>query len=218
MKHILLTFCLIVSFVKVDSQSSDRLWTALNDTNLSEEALNLALAGKHKIQPDNDSILTIIDFTLPSTQKRLWIIHTKKQTILLKTFVAHGKNTGENCAQHFSNTPNTLMSSPGFYLTGKTYYGKHGYSLYLHGLEPGINDNAMKRCIVIHGAWYVSKQFIKKYGRLGRSYGCPAVPEKLSGQIIDLIKNGSLLFIYTDDSSYLSKSEIIKQITAEHNH
>ncbi len=213
MKQILLMLCLVIGFLSVNSQSVGRLWTVLDDTTLSMKALSLALGGMHIIRPANDSIVTIIDFTLPSTQERLWIIDVKNHRILLKTYVAHGRNTGENWAMRFSNEPNSLMSSPGFYLTGKIYYGKHGYSLTLQGLEPGINDKAMDRRIVVHGAWYVGRQFIKKYGRLGRSYGCPAVPEDISRQVIDLIKDGCLLFIFTDDSSYLSKSGIIKQLT-----
>lgn len=159
-----------------------------------------------ELEFNNEKLLTIIDFTKPSTEKRLFIIDLNNQELLHHTLVAHGKNTGLNLAESFSNTSQSLQSSLGFYNTGEPYYGKHGYSLRLDGLEKGINDNARKRAIVIHGAKYVSEDFIEDHGRLGRSWGCPALPVKQTNEIIDLIKKGSCLYIYADDENYLENS------------
>ncbi len=141
-------------------------------------------------------ILTLIDFSLSSTEKRMWVIDLKNNTILFQSLVAHGRNSGNEFATQFSNTSESHQSSLGFYATGETYIGKHGYSLRLDGLEKGVNDNARKRAIVIHGASYVSKNFINKNGRLGRSFGCPSLPEEDTKEIIDQIKEKSCLYIY----------------------
>jgi hypothetical protein len=117
-------------------------------------------------------------------------------------------------AEHFSNSPGSFASSPGFYITGETYIGKNGLSLTLDGIEKGINDKARERAIVMHGADYVSSDFVKTYGRLGRSQGCPAVPKELNKEIIQTIKGGSCLFIYVPKASYLSNSRIIKEIAS----
>lgn len=175
------------------------------------EALNYALEGWEKLEPNLDKpLLTVIDFSLPSTEKRLWVIHVEKREILLNTVVAHGRNTGELMATNFSNTPESFQSSLGFYKTAETYQGKHGYSLRLDGLEKGFNDQARARAIVIHGADYAREEFAKSTGRLGRSLGCPALPPELSAKVIDLIKDGSLIFIYGKDQSYLSQSTLVK--------
>ncbi len=144
--------------------------------------------------------LTIIDFSLSSRVKRLWIIDMIQNKIVLNSLVAHGKNSGEEYATQFSNANESKESSLGFYATGEIYQGKHGTSLKLDGLEKGINDNARKRAIVIHGADYVSEKFLKNYSRLGKSYGCPAVPNDLSKKIIELIKEKSCIFIYHSSS------------------
>ncbi len=159
-----------------------------------------------EMEYDNEEIVTIIDFSKPSTEKRLFIIDLKKQKILHHTLVAHGKNTGQNKAEKFSNVKGSNSSSLGLYRTAEPYHGKHGYSLRLDGLEKGFNDNARNRAVVMHSASYVSEKFIEKYGRLGRSFGCPAVPAEHSKEIIDLIKNGSCLYIYANDPNYLEKS------------
>lgn len=145
---------------------------------------------------DKTGILTIIDFTIPSTEKRLWIIDLKNGRVLHHTLVAHGKGSGELYAEKFSNTPESNQSSLGFYTTGKTYVGKNGLSLKLHGLEPGLNDRAEERAIVIHSADYVSDRFIKQYGRLGRSFGCPAIPVENHKEIINTLADGSCLYIH----------------------
>jgi L,D-transpeptidase catalytic domain len=160
-------------------------------------AMNLALQGYRAIKNDLENpLLTVIDFTRPSTQKRLWIIDVEKQQILLQTVVAHGKNSGLLMAEQFSNRPESHQSSLGFFKTAETYQGKHGASLRLDGLEKGINDLARTRAIVIHGADYAREEVAKSMGRLGRSFGCPAVPTEISSKLIQLIKEGSLLFIY----------------------
>jgi hypothetical protein len=155
------------------------------------------------------NIITIIDYSLPSNKKRLWVINLTNHTTLFHTLVAHGIKSGNNFAQNFSNKPGSLESSIGVFETGCPYYGKHGYSLRLYGLEKGINSNAYKRSIVMHKAWYVSKAMIHRVGRLGRSWGCPAVSEKVSKSIIQTIKNGSLLFVYYPDKHWLKTSEFL---------
>lgn len=192
--------------------SSEALLHSLmqNHTNVPQlEALTFALEGWEKLEEGLPKpLLTVIDFTLPSTAKRLWVIDVVKGEILLNSVVAHGRNSGELIAKKFSNTPESFQSSLGFYKTAETYLGKHGYSLRLDGLEKGFNDQARARAIVIHGADYAREEFAKMTGRLGRSLGCPALPTELSAQVIDLIKEGSLLFIYGDDPNYLTKSAL----------
>ncbi len=154
-------------------------------------------------------ILTICDLSQPSSSKRLFVIDLRKVQVLFNTYVAHGVNSGVNYARQFSNRPESLKSSLGFYLTSKTYTGENGYSLKLKGLERGFNDNAENRDIVMHGADYVSESSIRDKGYIGRSWGCPAVPVKISKPIIDRIKNGTCLFIYGDDKYYLAHSRFI---------
>ena len=142
------------------------------------------------------NIITIIDFSLSSRVNRLWIIDIIQNKVLLNTLVSHGKKSGEDYANQFSNLQESNKSSLGFYATGEVYQGKHGMSLKLDGLEKGINDNARTRAIVIHGADYVSPSFLKNNSRLGRSLGCPAVPVSMCRKIIDIIKEKSCIFIY----------------------
>ncbi len=143
-----------------------------------------------------NNILTIIDFDLPSTQKRLWVIDMDENKVLFHSLVAHGKNSGELLAQSFSNENESFKSSLGFFVTNETYQGAHGLSLKLDGLEKDKNNNARNRAIVIHGADYVSEGFIREHNRLGRSFGCPALPLELTKSIISTIKNKSCLFIH----------------------
>jgi hypothetical protein len=177
----------------------------------SAEIFELAYAGWEKMDEELKSpLLSIIDFSLPSTERRLWIIDINAKEILLNSVVAHGRNSGELMADKFSNQPESFQSSLGFYKTGETYSGKHGYSLRLDGLEKGVNDQARNRAIVIHGADYANEAFAKTNGRLGRSLGCPALPTELSSEVIDLIKDGSLLFIFGKDDNYLKQSILSK--------
>ena len=150
------------------------------------------------------NIITIVDFTKSSTSKRMWIVDLQKKTLLLNTYVAHGQGSGADLATSFSNIAESHQSSIGFYITSETYFGKHGLSLKLDGLDKGINDLARDRAIVIHGAKYVSEDFIKKTGRLGRSFGCPAVSEELNEEVIGLIKNKTCLFINGNSKNYQS--------------
>ena len=156
-----------------------------------------------------NEILTIIDFSLSSTQERMWVIDMKTQKIILKSLVAHGKNSGLEYATNFSNINESFKSSLGFYVTGEAYQGKHGLSLRLDGMEYGINDKARNRAVVIHGADYVSKSFIKNTGRLGRSQGCPAVPYEIHQELIKTIKDKSCIFIYHPSRTYVSKSKLV---------
>jgi hypothetical protein len=182
------------------------------ETILSFDIFRLAMTGMGKIiQLQNKKIITIIDFSKPSTQERFFVIDLENKKILYKSLVAHGKNSGEKVADSFSNDTKSLKSCLGFFLTAETYNGKHGYSLKLDGLEPGINDNARQRTIVIHGADYVSAGYAKQYGRIGRSWGCPALPVNSSKKIIDQISNGSCLFIYGPDPGYLKNSRILSE-------
>jgi hypothetical protein len=185
----------------------------------NEDVFNLALKGWEKLNSElKSNVITIIDFSLPSTEKRMWIIDPVKQMVLLHSVVSHGRNSGNLMANKFSNQPESYQSSLGFYKTAETYQGKHGYSLRLDGLEKGFNDQARNRAIVIHGADYAREEFAQNTGRLGRSLGCPALPTELSSKAIDLIKEGSLLFIYGQDETYLTSSSIIestKQISSQ---
>lgn len=185
----------------------------LNLKGLSETAFENAVKGyqylKEKGKIYNDNVLSIVDFTRPSSEKRLFIIDIKNCKVLFNTYVAHGQNSGKEYAYQFSNRPESFQSSLGFYVTSGTYNGKNGFSLHLDGQEKGINDEANDRAIVMHGAPYVSEDFIREHGYLGRSWGCPAVPEKLNRSIIEKIKNGSCLFIYSKNNKYLNYSKIL---------
>jgi len=165
-----------------------------------------ALKEKGAIKKD---ILTLIDFSLSSNSKRLWIIDLATDQILFQSLVAHGRNTGEEFANNFSNSPESFKSSLGFYVTGEVYNGKHGISLKLDGLEKGINDSARKRAVVVHGADYVSESFIKQHNRLGRSQGCPAVPVEFASEIISMIKDQSCLYIYHPSLNNLKQPRLI---------
>jgi hypothetical protein len=177
------------------------------------DILSLGIKGYLKLKEDGNmpegKPLTVIDFSLPSTEKRMWIIDLQDSVILHHGYVSHGRNSGDLMAQKFSNKNSSYMSSLGFYLTAETYQGKHGYSLRLDGLEPGFNDNARERAIVIHGADYAREDFIKQTGRLGRSLGCPALPHEITVEIIDMIKDRSVLFIYGKDDNYLNQSQFL---------
>lgn len=182
----------------------------LSQLGLGEEVFEEAitgwetLSGKRQIEKLN--ILSIADLSQSSNSKRLYVIDIEQKKVLFNTYVAHGRNSGEKYALSFSNDPDSYKSSLGFYLTENTYEGTHGLSMKLKGIEKGFNDMAEQRGIVLHGAPYVSEQFINEYGRLGRSQGCPAVPEELCKPIINSIKDGSCFFIFYPDSGYLRKS------------
>lgn len=182
----------------------------LDSMELSREAYTFALKGYENLLAQGaiakQDVLSIVDFSLPSSKKRLFIVNLHTGKLLFNTYVSHGRNSGKEQATKFSNDINSFQSSLGFYLTGKTYKGEHGFSLRLAGLEKGINDNATDRGIVIHAANYVNEKMAQQRGYIGRSLGCPAVPVKLHKPIIEAIKEGSCLFLYSPDSSYTAKS------------
>lgn len=176
---------------------------------LEYAVFNQAFAGYNSLELTNKKLLSIIDFSKPSNEKRFFIIDVENHKLLFQTLVAHGKNSGLTNATRFSNRMGSHKSSLGFYRTGKSYVGKRGYSLQLEGLEKGINDNARLRGIVIHGANYVNERFITgNNSMIGRSWGCPAVSNKISREIIDLIKGGSCLYIYAEDEVYQERSRL----------
>lgn len=185
----------------------------LEQLGLQKNIFQAALQGHRKLQHQSKlctpNVVTIADMSQSSIRKRLYVIDLEGRKILFHTYVSHGKNSGELYATRFSNTPSSLQSSLGFYITGPVYNGKHGLSLQLFGQEPGFNDNAGDRAIVVHGADYVSEQFIRQTGRLGRSYGCPAVSSELAEPIINTIQDGSCLFVYSPDPAYLKNSPLL---------
>jgi len=195
-----------------DSARFDTLYDNLDlqGLALSREAFHKGVLGFLSLQVTgvirNADVLSIVDFSLPSNQKRLFVIDMLNGRLLFNTFVAHGRNSGTLMATRFSNRINSLMSSLGFYLTGDAFIGSHGYSLRLEGLDRGWNDHALSRRIIMHPADYVSEEHIQHSGYLGRSEGCPAIPETLNAPIIDEIKGGSCLFLYAPDKRYAHRS------------
>lgn len=155
---------------------------------------------------EENNILSLVDFRLPSSKKRLWVIDLASKTILFHTYVSHGEKSGQEYALDFSNQINSHKSSLGFYVTQETYYGKNGLSLRLKGLEFGINNNARKRYIVLHGADYATEDYLKENGKLGHSEGCPAIPMGEHLSIIEVTKQGSCLFLFFPDLAYMEKS------------
>lgn len=156
----------------------------------------------------NSGIVTVCDFSQSSSQKRMYIIDVDNLKVLYNTYVAHGKNSGLQYAKKFSNRPESLQSSLGFFVTKNTYFGKHGLSLRLAGLERGFNDKAEARAVVVHGADYIGDNRVGT-SYMGRSFGCPAVPQEQASKVIDLIKNGTCLFIYHPNANYLHGSKIL---------
>lgn len=193
----------VTTVLKPSSDSSiEVIYNSLNSNNFdlpNLESFEEAMKGFYKLKNEGlvqKDILTLVDFSMSSNAKRLWVIDLSTNTILYNSLVAHGRNTGEEYASSFSNSNSSYKSSLGFYVTGETYNGKHGMSLKLDGIEKGINDNARIRGVVMHAANYVSNTFIKCNKRLGRSLGCPAIPEEALNGIVNTIKDKSCLFIY----------------------
>ncbi len=176
---------------------------------LNKNVLRIALTAYEKARIKGTvkkPVLTVIDYSLPSSKQRMWIFDVNKDKLLYHTYVAHGKNSGDLTPRHFSNTMSSKQTSLGAYVTRDTYIGSKGYSLNLQGLEKGFNDNALNRRVVVHGAWYVEPEFIKRMGRAGRSWGCPSIAKTMSKSIINTIKGGSILFAYYPDRNYLNHS------------
>lgn len=189
--------------------SSELAHLARKAPTLNKNVLKLALvAYQHATDKGavKKPVLTVIDYSLPSTKQRMWIFDLKHERLLFNTHVAHGQNSGMTVPNHFSNTPSSKATSLGTFVTKGTYMGSKGYSLNLQGLERGFNDNAYNRRVVIHGAWYVEPQFIRQSGRAGRSWGCPSVAKTIAKPVINAIKGGSVVFAYYPDKYYLSHS------------
>jgi hypothetical protein len=194
----------------------DDLYAEVNlaDTGLARDVFELAIKGLKKLDTEgklkNPTIVTIADYSQSSNKKRLYVIDLKDKRLLFNTYVAHGRNTGDEYARSFSNREGSLKSSLGFYVTENPFIGTHtGFALMINGVEKGINDRAVKRAIIIHGADYATENFIKKYGRLGRSLGCPALPPDMNKPIIEKIKGGTCLFIYNPDNKYICSSSLL---------
>jgi len=191
------------------------IYNSLNANSLALpafESFDKALKGFNQLKAQGiikKDILTLIDFSMSSNSKRLWIIDMSTKTVLYNTLVAHGRNSGEEFATQFSNDNSSNKSSLGFYATGEIYNGKHGESMKLDGLEAGINSNARARAVVMHAADYVSETFAKQHNRIGRSLGCPALPNGLNKEIIHLIKGKSCLFIYHPSRNYVQSSKLL---------
>ncbi|MEA2561158.1 MAG: hypothetical protein QOH06_2662 [Acidobacteriota bacterium] len=166
-------------------------------------ALDAVACAKTRGVDGREDLLTVIDYSLPSTEPRLWVLDLERGEVLFHELVAHGRGTGDNYATRFSNLNDSHQTSLGLFLTGGTYTGGNGYSLKLQGLDKGFNDLAEERHIVMHGAWYVSPEQARAQGRLGRSWGCPALSEKMAPKVIDTIKSGSFVFSYGGDQDWL---------------
>ena len=208
-------FGLLLAVVPVDA--SDTMASLLAELRaetplLNQQVLRLALEATDCAEGRElaeTSILTVIDYSLPSTEPRLWVLDLDQKQLLFRELVSHGVNTGENLATRFSNRVGSRQSSLGLFRTEGTYYGRNGFSLRLEGLERGINHKALERTIVMHGAWYVSEAFAQEHGRLGRSWGCPALEKDVAPEVIETIKNGSLLFIYHPEQQWQAQSEFL---------
>jgi hypothetical protein len=200
----------------LNEASSIDVYTALNlaDAQLSKDVFSLAIKGLKKLEAEgklnNPNIVTIADYSQSSNKKRLYVIDLKNRKLLFNTYVAHGRNTGDEYARSFSNEEGSLKSSLGFYITEHPIVGSHtGYALMINGVEKGFNDHAVKRAIIIHAADYATENFIKEHGRLGRSLGCPALPPDMNKPIIESIKGGTCMFIYNSDNQYISSSSLL---------
>ncbi|HXB45879.1 MAG TPA: murein L,D-transpeptidase catalytic domain family protein [Puia sp.] len=185
----------------------------LADSGLSQKAFEYAWIGYYKLQKKgllhNTSVLSICDFSQSSSQKRMYIIDVDNKKLLFQTFVAHGEKSGREFANSFSNVDESNKSSLGFYITSNTYYGCNGLSLRIDGVDKGYNDHAKRRNIVVHGAPYLCPRILSKYGVMGTTFGCPAIPDEMSPQIIPVIKDGTCLFIYYPLKKYLDESTVL---------
>ena len=201
-----------VSSDSAAAESDDVLALKRAAPSISSHVLELALQAascaerKHERDP---RYLAVIDYSLPSTARRFWLFDRRTGQLIDEELVAHGQNSGEDLATRFSNSPGSHQSSLGLFVASETYIGRHGYSLRLDGLEPGFNDHARERAIVVHGADYVSESFIRARHRLGRSHGCPALPVRSARRIIDRLAAGAFLFAYYPDNNWLARSSYL---------
>lgn len=209
--------CLISKFAQADMPpalniNSEAALLSSKAENLNPQVVKLGLEAYLKAREegmDPQELLTIVDYSKPSTEPRMWVLDLKDNDILYQELVAHGKNSGGNVPTNFSDDPRSLQSSLGLYLTGQTYLGHHGYSLRLNGLDKGFNDMAATRDIVVHAAPYVSEAFAQTHGRLGRSWGCMAVNPSVAPSLINTIKGGTLIFAYYPDKDWLTHSSFL---------
>jgi hypothetical protein len=190
----------------VDMAAATAAGVAPRVLDLALSAVNCAVASGDITAPPT---LTVIDYSLPSTQPRLWVFDLRTGAIRFHELVAHGKGTGDNLAEHFSDDMDSHQSSLGLFVTRDTYVGRNGYSLRLDGLEPGFNSRARDRAIVVHGAPYVDERFAEKQGRLGRSWGCPALREAVARDVIDFVRDGGVVFSYYPDEAWLDRSRFL---------
>jgi L,D-transpeptidase catalytic domain len=226
MKRIVLVSVIVLSFVAASDaraekartkRSSDSMAASLlrQAPGLRAEVLRLALDAAQTAEErglvQRRDVITVIDYSLPSTQPRLFVFDLVARKLLFRELVAHGKNSGDNRTTFFSNSPGSLATSLGLFVTEDTYVGGNGYSLRLRGLEEGVNDMARDRAIVMHGASYVSRAAIAALGRLGRSWGCPAVRKEVAKKIINTVRGGSAVFAYYPEKSWLASSEFFRR-------
>ena len=195
-----------VSFARADFDSTG---IGNIETDVFEMALNAASCAVQSGAVNAPETLTVIDYSKPSSERRLWVFDLKAKELVYEELVAHGQGSGANMATQFSNEDESHQTSLGLFVTRDTYVGKNGYSLRLDGLDRGVNDRARDRAIVMHGAPYVSEQFVKANGRLGRSWGCPAISAAVAKQMIDRVKGGGLLFAYYPDAQLLKTSKYL---------
>ena len=205
---------IISSTTSVEHVNVNQELQSLSQTapSLNKNVLKLALTAYHTAEEKGSvkkPVLTVIDYSLPSSSQRMWVFDLNKDKLLYNTYVAHGRNSGAAVPNHFSNQSDSKQTSLGTYVTKDTYYGHKGLSLNLQGLEKGFNDNAYNRRVVVHGAWYVEPQFIKSSGQAGRSWGCPAIAQTIATPVINTIKGGSVLFAYYPDRNYLNHSNYV---------
>lgn len=207
--QLLLAFTISLSTAPVSTLEHRLLYERMELQNVMDyQAFEQACKGYSRIERGKN-ILAVIDFTKPSTEERLYVLDLDKEELLYTSHVSHGQKSGEKYATSFSNVSGSHQSSLGFYLTDKTYIGGSGYSLLLNGLEEGFNDRARSRAVVIHGASYSDPRVIASTGRLGRSHGCPALPPALTRPIIDVIKEGAVLYIYAGNRHYEQQSRLL---------
>lgn len=188
-------------------QTIHMLAPTLNEAVINKVLTTLKCTNEYNIE--NNQKLTVIDYSRPSNEKRLWVFDLKEKQLLFHTYVSHGIKSGVLLSNNFSNTYDSKASSIGVYKTEKAYHGRHGLSLSLTGMDRGFNDNAANRAVVMHGGWYVNERFIKKYGRAGRSWGCPAVPTALRDPIINTIRDNALFVIYYPSDDWFAKSKFL---------
>lgn len=212
-KIINIILLLVVSLSSFSKSNIDNLLLYKNyqlENKIKYNVFKMAIKGYKKIENKDNKYFSIIDYSKPSYEKRMVILNLEEKKIEYYTYVAHGKNSGAEKAISFSNKLNSYKSSIGFYITEKPYYGKFGYSLRLKGLEENFNSNAGIRNIVFHGLEEDEKRSLKNFGFLCRTEGCPAIPKRISREVINKIKNGTIIFIYGNDESYLKESKYIK--------